>query len=426
MEESAGSPALAGIRILDLTQVIAGPLGCMLLADRGAEVVKVEPIEGEPWRLTGQFLPGESKAFQSLNRGKQSVALDLTHAASREVVQRIVRTCDAVVINYRPDVAARLGVDYESLRAERPDLIYVDSTAFGRKGPWAHRPGYDIVAQAASGLLMHRMRVDEDGFPGLAGAAAPADFTTGYAIAWAVCAALFHRERTGRGQLIETSLLTNALVLQGSSFMSVPVADAERRANFLADLEASRAAGERFDDFVNRRRQAAETVIGFGIYYRGYHTKDGALTVGCLSPSTRKRLLGALEIDDPLADGPAKSVAADLIAAVEELFRTKTTDEWMARFDTFGVPASPVWFVEEMLTNPQVVENGYVVELDHDITGPQQMAAPPLRMSDSPAVAHAASPPLGRDTRKWLSEVGYSEAEIAALSASGAVNTGDW
>ncbi|MGE5596198.1 MAG: CaiB/BaiF CoA transferase family protein [Hyphomicrobiales bacterium] len=417
--------ALSGIRILDLTQVIAGPLGCMLLADLGAEVIKVEPISGEPWRLTGQFFPDESKAYQALNRGKRSIALDLADPAGQEVIRRLVRTCDVVTINYRPDVAARLRVDYQTLSRERPDLVYVDSTAFGRKGPWAHRPGYDIVAQAASGLLMHRLYLDEHGFPALSGPAAPADFATGYAIAWAVCAGLFHRERTGRGQLIETSLLANALMLQGSSFMSVPVADGERRAEFLADLERSRAAGERFDAFVKRRREASETVIGFGMYYRGYHTKDGALVVGCLSPSLRARLLAALEMEDPLPEPTAKSVGAEVIRQVEELFRTKTTAEWMERFDAFGVPASPVWFVEEMLTNPQVLANDYVIELDHELTGPQQMAAPPLKMSDTPPVVRRASPPLGRDTRPLLAELGYAEDEIGAMCATGIARSFD-
>ncbi|MBK9344333.1 MAG: CoA transferase [Dehalococcoidia bacterium] len=205
------SGPLAGIRVLDLTQVIAGPLGCMLLSDLGAEVIKVEPPEGEPWRLTGQFFPDESKAYQSLNRGKQSVVLNLARPEGQEAVHRLARTCDVVVINSRPDVAKRLGVDYETLKAQRDDIIYLDSTAFGRKGPWAHRPGYDIVAQAASGLLMHRLWLDDRGFPALSGPAAPADFTTGYAIALGVCAALHHRSTTGRGQLVETSLLTNAL-----------------------------------------------------------------------------------------------------------------------------------------------------------------------------------------------------------------------
>ena len=417
------SGPLSGIRVLDLTQIIAGPLGCMLLADLGAEVIKVEPTEGEPWRLTGQFLPGESKAYQSLNRGKQSVALNLAERECQEVVQRLVRTCDVAVINARPDVAARLGVDYETLKKERPDLIYVDSTAFGRKGPWAHRPGYDIVAQAASGLLMHRLWVDEDGYPALSGAAAPADFTTGYAIALGVCAALVHRMQTGEGQRVETSLLANALVLQGSSFMSNPAADAERRADFLEDLQQSRAAGEPFDVFVRRRKARAETVVGFGMYYRGYKTKDGALTVGCLSPATRDRFRRALQIEDPLEGSAARVAPTEAIRAVERMFTERSTDEWMALFDQHAVPASPVWFVEEMVENPQVIANDYVVELDHELTGPQWMAAPPIQMTATPPEAQGAAPPLGRDTRKWLLELGLSGEQIDAMAARGIIAT---
>ena len=418
------SGPLAGIRVLDLTQVIAGPLGCMLLSDLGAEVIKVEPPEGEPWRLTGQFFPDESKAYQSLNRGKQSVVLNLARPEGQEAVHRLARTCDVVVINSRPDVAKRLGVDYETLKAQRDDIIYLDSTAFGRKGPWAHRPGYDIVAQAASGLLMHRLWLDDRGFPALSGPAAPADFTTGYAIALGVCAALHHRSTTGRGQLVETSLLTNALMIQGSAFMGVPVADAERRSSFLSDLERSRAKGEPFDSFVRRRRSMSEAVIGFGIYYRGYKTKDGALTVGCLSPATRERMRAALGIDDPLEGSSAKSVPGEAIAAIEAMFEERTTDEWMEVFDAHAVPASPVWFVEELLENPQVLANDYVVDLEHDLTGPQRMAAPPWQMSDSPPAAQGASPPLGRDTRKWLTGLGYSEAEIESMAKSGAIRLG--
>jgi formyl-CoA transferase len=334
------------------------------------------------------------------------------------------RTRRSTVINSRPDVAARLGVDYETLKQHRPDLVYVDSTAFGRKGPWAHRPGYDIVAQAASGLLMHRLWLDEHGFPALSGPAAPADFTTAYSIALAVCAALLHRNVTGRGQLVETSLLANALMIQGSAFMSVPVADGERRAAFLGDLERSRAEGEPFDKFVRRRRAASETVIGMGIYYRGYKTKDGALTVGCLSPSTRERMRAALQIEDPLEGSNAKAAPREAIDRIEAMFEERTTDEWMAIFDTHGVPASPVWFVEELLDNPQVVENGYVVDLEHDLTGSQTMAAPPWRMSDSPPQAQGAAPPLGRDTRRWLIELGYGEEDIRVMADSGAIGLG--
>lgn len=415
---------LAGVRVLDLTQVIAGPLGCMLLSDLGAEVIKVEPPGGEPWRLTSQFLPGESKPYQSLNRGKRSVVLDLARPECREVIRRLVRTCDVVVINSRPDVAARLGVDYKTLRAERPDLIYVDSTAFGREGPWAHRPGYDIVAQAASGLLMHRMSVDERGVPALGGAPAPADIATGYAIALGVCAALLHRNATGRGQLIETSLLVNALMIQGSQFMSVPVADGEERAAFLADLQQSRASGEPFDAFVQRRRAMKPAVVGAGVYYRAYKTANGALAVGCLSPSTRDRFRKAIGAGDLLVEGETQ-VEEERIAAVERILAGRTTEQWMEIFDANGVPASPVRFVEELIDDPQVVANGYVVELDHDLTGPQTMVAPPWKMSDSPPAPQGAAPPLGRDTRDVLLQLGFSEAEIRALAERGAIGLMD-
>ncbi len=422
------SGPLDGIRVLDFTQIIAGPLACMLLADLGAEVIKVEPIEGEPWRINSQFFPLESKSYQSLNRGKQSIALDLNDADCQHAVRRLARTCDVIVINYRPDVSRRLGIDYETLSRDRQDLVYVDSTAFGREGPWSHRPGYDIVAQAAAGLLMHRGHLDARDTPGLSGIVAPADFATGYAIAWGTCAALFHRERTGRGQLVETSLLANALILQTTSFMSLPVADHERRGAFLDALEKSRAEGEPFDAFVRRERQRGDAVVGGGLYYRCYLTKDGALAVGCLSAATREKMRNALGIED-LTDRPQAEPGApatrrfgqELVIKVEALMRSKTTDEWMQVFDGNGVPASPVMFVEELLANAQVVENRYAVELEHDLTGPQTMAAPPLKMSASPPQAQGAAPPLGRDSRPILASLGYSEDEVEAMIASGVV-----
>jgi crotonobetainyl-CoA:carnitine CoA-transferase CaiB-like acyl-CoA transferase len=206
---------LEGVRILEFTQIIAGPLGCMLLADMGAEVIKVEPIEGEPWRLTQQFMPLESKTFQSLNRGKQSLSLNLQKPEAQEAIHRLIPSVDVVVSNYRPDVPARLHIDYETLSKIKPDLIYLDSTAFGRKGPWANKGGYDIVVQGASGLTASGGRFDDNGNPILPGPVATADYATGYSIAWGVCAALFYRERTGKGQLVETSLLANALQFQG-------------------------------------------------------------------------------------------------------------------------------------------------------------------------------------------------------------------
>ncbi|HEY5477783.1 MAG TPA: CoA transferase, partial [Tepidiformaceae bacterium] len=188
-------------------------------------------------------------------------------------------------------------------------------------------------------------------------------------------------------------------------------------------LRDSRAAGEPFDQFV-RRRKVRETVVGGGIYYRGYLTKDGALAVGCLSPTTRGKMNHALGIDGETDTRNTQSVTADLIARVEKMLTEKTTDEWMEIFDRNGVPASPVWFVEELQDNPQVIANDYVVELEHDLTGPQKMSASPFKMSDSPPMVQGAAPPLGRDTLKWMRELGYSPDEVEALAAAGAIGLG--
>ena len=218
------SGPLVGIRVLEFTQIIAGPFACQNLSDMGAEVIKVEPPGGEPWRQFSQFMPGEAKFFQSLNRGKKSLVLKLQDRAAQEVVRALMPRIDVVVVNYRPDVPKRLGIDYETLSAIKPDLIYVDNTAFGRRGPWAHRPGYDVVVQAFSGLMAGEGKV-KGAAPDLIRATPVADYGTGVAIAWGVCAALFHRERTGEGQLIQSSLLKTALAFQGSVVFDLPAAD---------------------------------------------------------------------------------------------------------------------------------------------------------------------------------------------------------
>lgn len=428
-DDSPGGP-LAGLRILELTEIIAGPLGGMLLADMGADVIKVEPPWGEPWRIYGQFAPLESKNFQALNRGKRSITLDLNHEAAREALHRVVRDCDAVLINYRPDVPARLGADYDTLSAIRPDLVYVDCTAFGRRGPWADKPGYDIVVQAAAGLTGGAARFREDGDPEQGAPLAVADFTTAYAIAWGACAALLHRERTGQGQLVETSLLANALVMQGSSFMSHPVADASLRTPMKEELKSVRARGGGYAEMARARRARWDARRAGNVYYRNFYTQDGAIAVGCLSPTLRQKLRDALDIEyDPLDDDPgyeptspgAVEFGRNLIEYVVALLATKPSAHWIELFERHGVPASPIKFIEELDSEPQILENEYVVEVEHDLSGPQRMAAPPLKLSASPAHVRAASPPLGRDTDSILEGAGYSADEVRALREAGAI-----
>lgn len=417
-----------GIRILEFTQIIAGPLGCMLLSDMGAEVIKVEPPEGEPWRLQGQFVPLESKQFQALNRGKQSLSIDLSQPEMQEAIHRLVKDIDVVVINYRPDVAARLGIDYETLKAIRPDLIYVDSTAFGRKGPLAQRPGYDIVIQSFSGLTAAGGRFDENGNPTLPGGQPTADNQTGYAIAWGVSAALFHRERTGRGQLVETSLLANALMVQYGSFMSLPAADEALRGALLKRLREAKQQGQSYRDFVEERRALMRRRGFGGIYYRCYNTRDGAIAVGCLSASLREKMRQAIDVhdirDEPDYDPMAPeslAFAAELTARVEAMIAAEPTDHWVELLEGAGVPVSQIEFVETLDQHPQVLANDYVVTLEHDLTGPQTQVAPPIRMSDSPPQVQGAAPPLGRDNDTILASLGYSAEEIDGFRASGTI-----
>lgn len=423
---------LEGIRVLDFTQVIAGPLGAQHLADMGADVVKVEPLEGEPWRLTGQFLPGESKAYHVLNRGKRSLALDLQHPSARDTVHRLVRTMDIVVINYRPDVAQRLRIDYESLRAVKPDIIYVDSTAFGRNGPWAMKPGYDIVAQAVGGLLSNAARFDDHGTPVLMMGGLPVlDLTTGFAIAMAALAALYHRTLTGEGQLVETSLLQTSLILQHTKFSSLPAADVLARTPYLEQLAESRAKGEGYRPFVERQRQKYEAGQVANIYYRVYYTKDGAIAVGNLSPILRKKFRDAMGIEyDPRDDDPdynaaspeAQAVGLQLRDQVEARFREETTAYWSDYLDSKGIPNGELTFTEELLDHDQVRANGYFVELEHELLGGgEYQPAPPFQMEKTPLRPTKSSPPLGAHADTILAEAGLTPAEIETLRKAGAI-----
>lgn len=421
------SGPLDGIKILEFTQIIAGPFGGMLLADMGADVVKIEPLEGEPWRLALQFIPEESKTYMSLNRGKRSLPLNLAEPEGQDVVRRMALDADVVVINARPDVPAKLGIDYETLSAINPRLIYCDNTAFGRSGPHSYRPGYDLIIQAMTGLMAAEGKI-QDGVPRLITSTAVADYSTGIAIAWGVCAALFHRERTGEGQRIDTSLLASALSVQTGGFMEVDAFDRERREDFLTVLGAMREAGASYEEIDEQYQQMMNPFRRGNVYYRTYQAKDGALAVACLSDRLRKRVADVLGLDDPRFEpgyDPFSQEAQErgdkLVAEAEALFRERTVDEWLAVWDEVGVPAGPVRFIQEMLDDEQVAANGLAVDLEHSLAGRVRMVGPMIQMSKSPLEARSASPALGEHTDEVLREAGYSESQIEALRGNGVV-----
>jgi crotonobetainyl-CoA:carnitine CoA-transferase CaiB-like acyl-CoA transferase len=418
--------ALEGVRVLEFSQIIAAPFCGMLLADMGAEVIKVEPPEGEPWRLFAQFIPLESKTFISLNRGKKSLPLDITTTEGQRIVHKLIPEIDVVIVNYRPDVPYRCGIDYETLSAINPRLIYCENTAFGRQGPDSYRPGYDIIIQAMSGLMASENKV-LNGVPQVISATAVADYATGIMMAYGITAALLAREKTGKGQKVEAALLATALAVQTSAFTYIDSYDTAWQPQFMADLQAAREQGASWEELADLRLGAMPTQAVGNIYYRTYKTKDSYLAVGCLSLSLRRKLANVLQIDDPrlqdpnldLTDSDVRARLTTLMEEVEALFETRPTAEWLKLLDAAGVPSGPVRFVQELFDDPQVLANGFVAELEHPLAGRLRMVGPTLKMSETPAEVRASSPPLGADTDAILAGLGYSTAEVDELRARG-------
>lgn len=419
------SGPLAGINVLEFSEIIAAPFAGLLLADMGATVTKVEPPQGDPWRGFQPLGLREGRGYISLNRGKRGIVLDLNTPDGRDVAQKLADASDVVLINYRPDVAAKLGIDYETLSARNPRLVYCDNTAFGRRGPYSHRPGYDLIAQAVTGLMSVEGR-NENGVP-LVNALPSADLATGIAMAWGVCAALYARERTGHGQLISTTLMASALGLQNTRVMSIEAVDTDVREEALRQVNELRAAGSEYGEQL-AVMAAVRPAIG-NIYYRCYRTRDGFVAVGCLSTPLRRKLLAVLSMHDWRVGLPPETIdygdvavlhrAQALVAEAEALFADKPTDAWLRLLDEGGVPAGPLRFTEELLDDPQVLENEFLTSVDHPLMGPVRMAGPMIQMSATPLAARGPSPTLGEHTDAVLAELGYSAEAIAAMRAAG-------
>ncbi|MBI5947008.1 MAG: CoA transferase [Chloroflexi bacterium] len=416
--------ALEGVRVLDCTQIIAGPLAGTLLSEMGATVVKVEPLEGEPWRLQAELIPKESRNFTVQNRGKLGIAINFKDARSIAVRDALVRWADIVLTNYRPGVAAALGIDYDSVRAIRPDIIYCENTAFGPEGPMSDLRGYDIIAQAVSGLATSNANV-RDGQPQIV-AFAPGDVVTGVAMAWAMTAALYHRQRTGEGQAINTSLLLTSLFLQQGS-REITALDIETRETWLTKLQAARQRGANIEEIYAEKRANTPELVG-NIYYRLYQTKDGYVAVGCLGPGPRERFRKAVKITDPrYEEGFDRSPEAlraagnELTATCEAIFLQRTTGDWVSHMMAHGVPCGPLNFIEELHEDPQVVANGYITDYDHTLLGPMRGPMPIVQMTATPTRIQRASPALGEHTDEVLATIGFSSDDIAHLRQKGIV-----
>ncbi len=416
--------ALDGIKVLDFSEMIAAPVAGMLLADMGADVIKLEPPSGEPWRTAGQFIPGESKVFTALNRGKRSLAIDLKAPESRDIIDRIVRDVDVILVNYRADVPARFGLDYETVAKVNPRVVYCANTAFGTDGPDAGKPGYDLVIQAMSGLLAAERKLDPSGAPATVTSSAIADYATGLVMAWAVCGALFARERTGRGQRVDTTLLGTALLMQASRLVKVVEHDGATVDGFLETLKYTRETGSTWKDLLDLHASLRPSGVT-NPAYRSYNTKSGTITVAALSGPLRAKALQVIGVEDPRMAAPDlrpgtpeyTAMNAELGPRIEAIFLTRTAEEWMESFEAVGVPCGPVRFIEELLVDPQADSQGLIGRFNHELAGPIETVGPVIKMSETPVLPARPSPPLGRHNEEILVELGFTPGEVAGLRA---------
>jgi crotonobetainyl-CoA:carnitine CoA-transferase CaiB-like acyl-CoA transferase len=419
---------LAGVRVLEFSQIVAAPVAGVNLSDLGADVIKVEPMGGESTRYLGTVYPPEGKGYQALNRGKRGLIIDLQDPRGTAAIHEIVQDIDVVLINYRLGVAERLKIDYESLRKIRPNIIYWQNTGFGEDGPEAYRAGSDIVAQAYSGLMALDGKMGEDGAPDLI-ASPVADIMSGFAAAMGICAALYHRALTGEGQRLTTSLLRTSMFMMAGAVMREPVHDSVLRDNMLESVDAVRTRGGSYGEILAARNEQSGLRLAFRLYYGGYRAQNGGVVLGALTKTNRNAMRKVLGVEDEGSDREGydgydpdnQRIAEEWKVKFRAIFLTKTVEEWVQLLDEAGVPVAPVHLPEEMSDDPQVVADGMIWEMEHSVTGQQRVMGPAVVMSGTPTRVQRSAPALGEHSSEVLVEAGLSADSVAELIEAGVV-----
>jgi crotonobetainyl-CoA:carnitine CoA-transferase CaiB-like acyl-CoA transferase len=396
---SAAGP-LADLRVLELAQIMAGPTCGALLADLGADVIKVEKLQGgdDARGYREPRVNGVSAPFLILNRGKRGIGLDLKRPEGRDILLRMVRSADVLIENFRRGTMEKLGVSYDVLAAENPGLIYCAITGFGRDGPFADKGGFDLVAQGFAGLMSI---TGEPGRPPVKTGNPVSDINAGILAAVGILAAYAHRLKTGRGQIVDTSLMEAAL--QQTYWHA---------ASYFATGESPGPLG------------SAHILTA---PYQAFTARDGWINIGGANQANWERIaevLGHPEWrDDPrFATNTARMQNLPvLVTAMNAVLVQKTRAEWLAALDAAGVPAGPVHSLGEALTHPQTLARGMVVDLVHPAAGPTKALGCPIHFSATPTRIDRPAPLLGEHTRELLRECGYTDEEIDAFAADGIV-----
>ena len=392
---------LAGVRVIELAHIMAGPVCGMMLADMGADVIKVEKTAGgdDTRRFVPPDVEGESAAFMMMNRNKRGIAVDLKTPDGKAILQRLLGDADVVIENFRKGTMERLGLGYEDLKADNPGLIYCEISGFGRTGPYAERGGFDLVAQGMSGLMA--ITGEGPGRPPVKVGAPISDITAGIVAAMGVVAAYVNRLRTGNGQKVDTSLFEAGIThTYWQSAICFATGEAPEPLGSAHPLNAP---------------------------YQAFRASDGFINVGAANQANWERLLEAMDARD-LGDDPRFATNAsrmanrlDLEVVLNERFGSHTVAEWLDRFDAVGLPAGPVLSIAEMHEDPQALAREMVTAVDHPVAGSVRTIGHPIRFSETPGGPVTGAPLLGQHTREVLKESGYDDAAINSFIAARAV-----
>ena len=397
-----GGP-LAGVKVLELAQIMAGPTCGMLLADLGADVIKVERVPGgdDTRMMNRPSVRGESAAFMAMNRNKRGIALNLKLPAAQAALKRMAAQADVVTENYRKGTMEKLGLGYEALREINRGIIYCSISGFGRSGPYAERGGYDLIAQGMSGLMA---TTGEPGRPPVKHGAPTCDINAGMLGALGVVAAYVHRLKTGEGQLVDTSLFEAGI---HQTFWHSAI--------YFATGESLGPSG---------------SAHILSAPYQAFRAADGWLTIGGANQGNWERMVRVLGAPEWLADARfannserMKNLPA-LVELMNEKLRARPVREWLAALDAEGVPCGPINSIADMAADPQALAREMVVELEHPRAGRTRALGLPIKLSRTPGKVSRPAPVLGQHTREVLEEFGLSAPEIDALVASGAAVAG--